>query len=39
MGMAGCGYHFKTRVFIMAERVAESELNELEKEYREGEAA
>ena len=23
MGMAGCGYNFKTRVFIMAERVAE----------------
>ena len=35
MGMTGCGYHFETRVFIMAEL----ELNELEKEYREGEAA
>ena len=37
MGMPGCGYHFKTRLFIMAELT--SELNELEKEYREGESA
>ena len=36
-GKAGCCYHFKTHVFIMAELT--SELNELRKEYREGEAA